>query len=90
MSLDNGTFGEEIVITAGFRETQLEKGEKLHRRLAESAARERIRVIGPNTFGLANLDADLPHSLQMYFFLISISSRSPYGHHGHFSLQQSC
>ncbi len=56
-----------VVITAGFREAQLEKGEKLHHRLAESAARERIRVIGPNTFGLVNLDADLNASFTPAF-----------------------
>jgi acyl-CoA synthetase (NDP forming) len=48
-----------VVITAGFREAEIEGGEEFHKRLAEIANQAGIRIIGPNTFGMVNLSANL-------------------------------
>lgn len=48
-----------VLITAGFREADIEEGLKLHEQLAAEARRANVRIIGPNTFGFVNLHADL-------------------------------
>jgi acyl-CoA synthetase (NDP forming) len=48
-----------VVITAGFREAELEEGEMYHQKLREIAKKGNIRIIGPNTFGMVNLHANL-------------------------------
>jgi acyl-CoA synthetase (NDP forming) len=48
-----------VIISAGFREADIEEGERFHRRLAEIAEEGGIKVIGPNTFGMVNLNSDL-------------------------------
>ncbi|MBO8182553.1 MAG: CoA-binding protein [Archaeoglobus sp.] len=48
-----------VVISAGFKEAEIEEGEEFHKRLAEIAERGGIRIIGPNTFGMVNLGANL-------------------------------
>ena len=44
-----------VIISAGFREADIEEGKKLFKKARDICAKHDIRVIGPNTFGLANL-----------------------------------
>ncbi len=48
-----------VIVTAGFREAEVEDGSELHRKLAELVNSAGIKVIGPNTFGMVNTHADL-------------------------------
>jgi acyl-CoA synthetase (NDP forming) len=44
-----------VLITAGFREIEDQKGERLQKEIAQLADQSGIKVIGPNTFGVVNL-----------------------------------
>jgi acyl-CoA synthetase (NDP forming) len=44
-----------VLITAGFREIEDQKGERLQKEIAQLANQSGIKVIGPNTFGIVNL-----------------------------------
>ncbi len=48
-----------VIISAGFREAEIADGEELHKRLRELVESYNAVVIGPNTFGMVNLKADL-------------------------------
>ncbi len=48
-----------VLITAGFKEIEDKRGEALQREVTELADRFRIKIIGPNTFGLVNLHLPL-------------------------------
>lgn len=56
-----------VVITAGYREAEIEDGRRLHEELANIANSAGIRVIGPNTFGFANVRANLNASFTPAF-----------------------
>ncbi|MBU2550238.1 MAG: CoA-binding protein [Proteobacteria bacterium] len=43
-----------VIITSGFREIEDQAGEALQARIAETATRAGIPIIGPNTFGFVN------------------------------------
>ena len=59
-----------VVISAGFREAEIEEGEKFHEKLAEIAGKGNIKIIGPNTFGMVNLKANLNASFTPALSLI--------------------
>jgi acyl-CoA synthetase (NDP forming) len=44
-----------ILITAGFKEIEDERGERLQKEITELADQFGIKIIGPNTFGMINL-----------------------------------
>jgi len=44
-----------VLITAGFREIEDKKGERLQREISDLANQSGIKIIGPNTFGIVNL-----------------------------------
>ncbi|RLF11719.1 MAG: acetyl-CoA synthetase [Thermoprotei archaeon] len=48
-----------VLITAGLREAELEEGPRLQEELRRIAEKSKVKVIGPNTFGMVNLHADL-------------------------------
>lgn len=48
-----GRAKEALIISAGFREAEIEEGKERERRLRELS--ERIRIIGPNVFGFVNV-----------------------------------
>jgi len=48
-----------VIISAGFKEAEIEGGEELHERLKELVESYGAVVIGPNTFGMVNLHANL-------------------------------
>lgn len=50
--------GGAVVITAGFKETG-EEGAALERKITECARRHRIRMVGPNCFGVINTHPDV-------------------------------
>jgi acetate---CoA ligase (ADP-forming) subunit alpha len=56
-----------VIITAGFREIDDPKGEHLQKKLSAFAKRHGIKIIGPNTFGVANLHASLNASFTPFF-----------------------
>ncbi len=56
-----------VLITAGFREIDDPQGEKMQARLAETATRAGIPVVGPNTFGMVNRHHDLNASFTPEF-----------------------
>jgi acyl-CoA synthetase (NDP forming) len=56
-----------VLITAGFKEIDDPDGAKLQSRLAEMALEAGIPVIGPNTFGMVNLQKDLNASFTPEF-----------------------
>ncbi len=56
-----------VLITAGFREIEDRRGESLQREIAELANRFGINIIGPNTFGIANLHLPLNASFTPEF-----------------------
>lgn len=56
-----------ILITAGFKEIEDEYGGQLQDEIAELANTAGIKVIGPNTFGLVNLQAGLNASFTPEF-----------------------
>ncbi len=59
-----------VVISAGFREAEIEGGEEHHRMLEEIANKGGVRIIGPNTFGMVNLNANLNASFTPALSLI--------------------
>ncbi|MDY6972067.1 MAG: CoA-binding protein [Thermodesulfobacteriota bacterium] len=56
-----------VMITAGFREIEDPMGADLHDEIADIANDAEIPVIGPNTFGMVNLHADLNASFTPEF-----------------------
>lgn len=56
-----------VMITAGFREIDDPKGEKLQMELSSFANRHGMKIIGPNTFGMANVHAKLNASFTPLF-----------------------
>ena len=48
-----------VVITAGFREAEFEDGARLQEAIKSIADKAGVKIIGPNTFGIVNLDVDL-------------------------------
>lgn len=70
-----------VLITAGFKEAKTEVGTQLQDQIAAMANRANIRIIGPNTFGIVNLHANLNASFTPEFSLtpkgnISLVSQS--------------
>jgi acyl-CoA synthetase (NDP forming) len=58
-----------VLITAGFKEIDDPAGAQLQSRVAEMAREAGIAVIGPNTFGMVNLQKDLNASFTPEFSL---------------------
>ncbi len=56
-----------VIITAGFKEIGSDLGEKLQDELRDIANSADIKIIGPNTFGMYNTDADLNASFTPLF-----------------------
>jgi len=56
-----------VLITAGFKEIDDPGGADLHKEIADIANEANIPVIGPNTFGMINLHADLNASFTPEF-----------------------
>lgn len=56
-----------VVITAGFREIEDTAGAKLQEEMAGLASQAGIKIIGPNTFGMVNLHAQLNASFTPIF-----------------------
>jgi acyl-CoA synthetase (NDP forming) len=56
-----------VLITAGFREIEDGRGESLQKEITELANRFGIKIIGPNTFGIANLHLPLNASFTPEF-----------------------
>ncbi|GEM_PF-3328509 len=48
-----------VLITAGFKEIKTEVGTNLQDGIATIANQANIKIIGPNTFGMVNLQANL-------------------------------
>jgi len=70
-----------VLITAGFKEIQDKIGTELQEEIAAIANRANIKIIGPNTFGMVNLHANLNASFTPQFSLtprgnISLVSQS--------------
>ena len=59
-----------VLITAGFKEIEDKKGEILQKEITELANRFGIKIIGPNTFGIANLHLPLNASFTPEFSLV--------------------
>jgi len=59
-----------VLISAGFKEIDDPAGEKLQEKVAAIACDLSIPVIGPNTFGMANLHMDLNASFTPEFSLV--------------------
>ncbi len=56
-----------VIITAGFREIEDDAGTELQKEMATIANQAGIKIIGPNTFGLVNLHAQLNASFTPLF-----------------------
>lgn len=56
-----------VIITAGFKEIEDEAGAKLQEEMARLANQGGIKIIGPNTFGLVNIQAQLNASFTPLF-----------------------
>ncbi|MCX8204626.1 MAG: CoA-binding protein [Candidatus Nezhaarchaeota archaeon] len=56
-----------VLIAAGLREAEVEEGWRLQEELREVAERGGVRVIGPNTFGMVSLHANLNASFTPAF-----------------------
>lgn len=56
-----------VLITAGFKEIEDRKGERLQQEITELADRYGIKIIGPNTFGIVNLNLPLNASFTPEF-----------------------
>jgi len=63
-----------VLITAGFREIDDPRGVDLHEQLARILNRDHVPVIGPNTFGMINLHANLNASFTPEFSLLKKGS----------------
>ncbi len=59
-----------VLITAGFKEIDDPIGSNLHDQLAKIVNRPNVPVIGPNTFGMINLHANLNASFTPEFSLL--------------------
>lgn len=59
-----------VLITAGFKEIENPKGDALQKEISALANRFGIKIIGPNTFGIANLHLPLNASFTPEFSLI--------------------
>jgi len=59
-----------VLITAGFKEIEDPQGAVLHEQIAEIVNKAHVPVIGPNTFGMINLHADLNASFTPEFSLV--------------------
>ena len=59
-----------VLITAGFKEIEDKRGEILQKEIAELANQFGIKIIGPNTFGIANLHLPLNASFTPEFSLV--------------------
>lgn len=59
-----------VLITAGFREIEDPQGSVIHERIATIVNSARVPVIGPNTFGMINLRANLNASFTPEFSLV--------------------
>ena len=59
-----------VLITAGFKEIDDPKGADLHEQLATILNTTHVPVIGPNTFGMINLQANLNASFTPQFSLL--------------------
>ncbi len=56
-----------VLITAGFKEIEDKRGERLEREVAELASSSGVKIIGPNTFGIVNLHLPLNASFTPEF-----------------------
>jgi acyl-CoA synthetase (NDP forming) len=56
-----------VLITAGFKEIEDKRGERLQREITELANQFGIKIIGPNTFGIVNLHLPLNASFTPEF-----------------------
>ncbi len=68
--IDKGVKGI-VLITAGFKEIDDPAGTHLHDKIAAIIQKARIPVIGPNTFGMVNLHANLNASFTPEFSMLS-------------------
>ena len=59
-----------VLITAGFREIEDPRGTLLHEQIATLVNNAQVPVIGPNTFGMINLHANLNASFTPEFSLV--------------------
>jgi acetyl-CoA synthetase (ADP-forming) len=59
-----------VLITAGFKEIEDEQGAHLQEEIARLADGAGIPIIGPNTFGMVNLQADLNASFTPEFSMV--------------------
>lgn len=59
-----------VLITAGFKEIEDKRGETLQREIAELANRYGMKVIGPNTFGVVNLQLPINASFTPEFSFV--------------------
>jgi acyl-CoA synthetase (NDP forming) len=59
-----------VLITAGFKEIDDPKGADLHEQLATILSTSHVPVIGPNTFGMINVQANLNASFTPEFSLL--------------------
>jgi acetyl-CoA synthetase (ADP-forming) len=59
-----------VLITAGFKEIEDEQGAELQEEIARLADEAGIPIIGPNTFGMVNLQVDLNASFTPEFSLV--------------------
>jgi acyl-CoA synthetase (NDP forming) len=63
-----------VLITAGFKEIDDPVGEELHQKIARLVNKQYIPIIGPNTFGMINLHANLNASFTPEFSLLQKGS----------------
>ncbi|MFO8164414.1 MAG: CoA-binding protein, partial [Desulfatiglandales bacterium] len=63
-----------VLITAGFKEIDDPVGEELHQKIARLVNKQHIPIIGPNTFGMINLHANLNASFTPEFSLLQKGS----------------
>jgi acetyl-CoA synthetase (ADP-forming) len=59
-----------VLITAGFKEIEDKRGERLQKEITELADQSGIKIIGPNTFGVVNLHLPLNASFTPEFSLV--------------------
>ena len=64
-----------VLITAGFKEAEDEVGAKLQNDVAAIANEFKIKIIGPNTFGMINLHADFNASFTPEFYIEEFISK---------------
>lgn len=59
-----------VLITAGFKEAEDDLGAKLQNEVTAIANESKMKVVGPNTFGMVNLHADLNASFTPEFSMV--------------------